>query len=42
MGASGLLRFLRKRALIHNAGDPWALAMFQEGVTVPGETKLTK
>lgn len=31
MGASGLLRFLRKRALIHNPGDPWALAMFQEG-----------
>jgi acyl-CoA reductase-like NAD-dependent aldehyde dehydrogenase len=31
MGASGLLRFLRKRALIYNPGDAWPLAMFQEG-----------
>lgn len=31
MGASGLLRFLRKRALICNTGDAWPLAMFQEG-----------
>lgn len=31
MGASGLLRFLRKRALIHNTGDSWSIAMFREG-----------
>jgi len=31
MGASGLLRFLRHRALICNTGDTWPLAMFQEG-----------
>ncbi|MEE4272516.1 MAG: aldehyde dehydrogenase family protein [Thermoanaerobaculales bacterium] len=31
MGASGLLRFLRHRALICNTGDPWPLEMFQEG-----------
>ncbi|MEE4272839.1 MAG: aldehyde dehydrogenase family protein [Thermoanaerobaculales bacterium] len=31
MGASGLLRFLRQRALICNTGDAWPLAMFQEG-----------
>jgi len=31
MGATGLLRFLRKRALICNTGDAWPLAMFQEG-----------
>ncbi len=31
MGASGLLRFLRHRALIYNTGDTWPLAMFQEG-----------
>lgn len=31
MGASGLLRFLRKRALICNTGDVWRLEMFQEG-----------
>ncbi len=31
MGASGLLRFLRKRALIHNTGEAWALERFREG-----------
>jgi succinate-semialdehyde dehydrogenase/glutarate-semialdehyde dehydrogenase len=31
MGHTGLLRFLRKRALICNTGDAWPLAMFQEG-----------
>lgn len=31
MGASGLLRFLRKRAMICNTGPVWELAMFREG-----------
>jgi acyl-CoA reductase-like NAD-dependent aldehyde dehydrogenase len=31
MDHSGLLRFLRKRALICNTGDVWRLDMFQEG-----------
>jgi acyl-CoA reductase-like NAD-dependent aldehyde dehydrogenase len=31
MGASGLLRFLRHRALICNTGPVWPLEMFQEG-----------
>ena len=31
MDHSGLLRFLRKRALICNTGDVWALEMFREG-----------
>jgi hypothetical protein len=35
MGASGLLRFLRKRALICNTGNAWPLAMFQEGSQKP-------
>jgi acyl-CoA reductase-like NAD-dependent aldehyde dehydrogenase len=33
MGHSGLLRFLRKRAMICNTGEVWALGMFQEGTT---------
>ena len=35
MGASGLLRFLRKRALICNTGDVWELDMFREGTIEP-------
>ena len=31
MGASGLLRFLRHRALICNTGNTWSLEMFEEG-----------
>ncbi len=31
MGSSGLLRFLRKRALICNTGEVWSLERFKEG-----------
>ena len=36
MGASGLLRFLRKRALICNTGDVWSLDRFKEGEATGG------
>jgi hypothetical protein len=41
MGAAGLLRFFRKKALIFQTGQPATLSQFDEGLAKPTKNDLS-